>query len=93
MDYTVRSHVDGVEIDVPDPGDQRAALIEAIEAICEGTATCPTDEVRKVSSIRVEDQPLFMAVTLTPREGEHLDLVEVERAVHYAVEHVEANGA
>jgi hypothetical protein len=90
MDYMVRSREDGLEIDIPEPGDHRAALIETIEACCEGTCDCPSDEVRKVSSVRVEDGPLFMSMTLTPRDGHALDIVEVERAVHWAVEQVEA---
>jgi hypothetical protein len=86
----VRSREDGLEIDIPEPGDLRAALIETIEACCEGTCDFPIDEVRKVSSIRVEDGPLFMSMTLTPRDGQALDIVEVERAVHWAVGQVEA---
>jgi hypothetical protein len=90
MDYMVRSREDGLHIDIPEPGDHRAALIETIEACCEGTCDCPSDEVRKVSSVRVEDGPLYMSMTLTPRDGQPLDIVEVERTVHWAVEQVES---
>jgi len=89
MDYRVRSRVDGLEIDLPDPGDHTAALIAAIESCCEGTSDGPSDEARKVSSIRVEEEPLHTAVTLVPAAGESLDIVEIDRTVHWAIGQVE----
>jgi hypothetical protein len=89
MDYMVRSRADGVEIDIPTPGEHTAALIETIESCCEGTSRAPSDEARKVSSIRVDEEPLYTAVTLTPEEGASLDIVEIDRTVHWAIEQVE----
>ena len=88
MDYTVRSRAGGIEVDVPDPGDRAAALIETVESCCEGTSDSPSDEVQKVSSV-VVGESFTGHLTMTLSSDSDLDLVEVERTIHWAVEQVE----
>ena len=88
MDYTVRSRTDGLEVDVPDPGDRATALIETIESCCEGTCDCPSDEVRKVSSV-VVGESFDGHLTMTLESAADLDIVEVDKAVHWAVGQIE----
>ena len=90
MDYMVRSRRDGLDVDIPDPGPRRAALIETIERCRRGTCDCPTDEVRKVGRVLVvDDEPDGLHMTLVPRGGERLDIVEVDRAVRWTIAETE----
>ena len=86
MDYMVRSREDGLDVDIPEPGAHRAALIEGIEQCCRGTCDCPTDEVRKVEQVLVDaERREGLRMTLLPRNGEYLDIVEVDRAVRWTI--------
>ena len=85
MDYVVRSRGADLEIDIPDPGAARAAIVDTIKQCCEGTCSAPTDEVRKVSAIEVDPAADHLTMTLHPQPGEHLDVIEMDRAVHWVV--------
>ncbi len=90
MDYVVRSREDELDVDIPDPGDRRAALIETLEQCCEGTCDCPTDEIRKARISVDSEEATDLRMTLTPRDGEPLDIVEVDRAVRWSIDQLEA---
>ncbi|HSG78593.1 MAG TPA: hypothetical protein VLD62_03360 [Acidimicrobiia bacterium] len=89
MDYMVRSRGDDLEIDIPEPGSARAAIVDTIQQCCEGTCECPTDEVRKVSAIEVDPGAEALSMTLHPQPGQHLDVVEIDRAIHWVIESTE----
>jgi hypothetical protein len=86
VDYMVRSREGTVEVDIPDPGAGRAALIDTIEQCCEGTCDCPTDEVVKVAQVSVDSEADGLHLTLEPRNGEALDIVEIDRAVRWSID-------
>jgi len=89
VDYVVRSREDVLDIDFWDPGDQRAALIETMEQCCDGSCACPTEEIRR-ARISVDSEGLSeLHMTLTPRNGRPLDIVEVDRAVRWTIGQIE----
>ncbi len=88
MDYMVRSREDGLDIDILAPGDHRAALIDTIEQCCEGTRDCPTDEIRNAQVLVDGEDRGDLRLTLTPRNGQPLDIVEVTRAVRWTIDQV-----
>lgn len=89
MDYMVRSRGDDLEIDIPEPGTARAAIVDTLQQCCAGTCECPTEEVRKVSTIDVDPAVGTLSMTLHPQPGQHLDVVEIDRAVHWVIESAE----
>jgi hypothetical protein len=89
VDYVVRSRDGVLDVDIPDPGNRRAALIETLEQCSDGTCECPTDEILGAQvSVDVEDS-IDLHMTLTPRNGEALDIVEVDRAVRWTIGQLE----
>ncbi|MDX1690910.1 MAG: hypothetical protein R3290_07800 [Acidimicrobiia bacterium] len=81
----VRSRGNDLEVDIPDPGPARAAIADTLQRCCEGRCSCPTEEVRKVDSLDVEDGTGSLHLTFHPRSGERLDVVEIDRAVYWAI--------
>jgi len=82
----VRSREGAVEVDIPDPGAGRAALIDTIEQCCGGACDCPTDEVVKVAQVSVDPEADGLHLTLEPRNGEQLNIVEIDRAVRWSID-------
>lgn len=92
MKYRIEKRKDGVAISVDAAVSEQGKLMEAFQACSEGRCTCPTEEYRKLDRLHVEQRGDALALRLTARDGEVLDVAEIERCLAHTASSLRDDG-
>jgi hypothetical protein len=83
MKYAIKADKHKVAIDVGDVGVKKDAALVSFEACAEGYCTCPTNEYTKLTAIEVEAKADGIAIRLTPKPGEAIDVSEIAKCLDH----------
>jgi hypothetical protein len=83
MNHEVGKRNDGLDIMITDVEGKEGQLLEAFQECQEGRCSCPTNEYKKLESLRVEVGDGRIDLRLTAKSGQALDETEIERCLDY----------
>jgi hypothetical protein len=83
MNHEVGKRNDGLDIMITDVEGKEGQLLEAFQECQEGHCSCPTNEYKKLESLRVEVGDGKIDLRLTAKSGQALDEAEIERCLDY----------
>jgi len=83
MNHEVGKRNDGLDIMITDVEGKEGQLLEAFQECQEGRCSCPTNEYKKLESLRVEVGEGKIDLRLTAKSGQALDEAEIERCLDY----------
>jgi hypothetical protein len=84
--FTVMEGAAKLRIRIEDVGSKQDQLINALQECAEGRCTCPTNQYEKLDAIEVVPGDAAVDVTLTPKAGESIDRLAIDRCLEYTAD-------
>ncbi len=89
MKYNIKQSNDLTKIHIQDVGKKKEELLDAFSLCQQGKCGCPTDEYLKLMSISIDEKENGITLKLVPKEGQDLDLAELEKCLNYTIKVLE----
>ncbi|WP_428622844.1 hypothetical protein [Sedimenticola sp.] len=83
MRHKIEIHDAGLDIEIADATEKKAALLEAFQACQEGRCGCPTEEYSKLESLTIEADGDAIKLHLKSKSGEAFDESEISKCLQY----------
>lgn len=85
MKFSIQGHDQALQISLAEVGEQKAALMQSLQACAEGRCSCPTPEYAKLQSIDVQPGADGVEVTLVAKAGEQIDRSAIDQCLEHTV--------
>jgi hypothetical protein len=85
MKYDIKQSKDQIKIHVQDVGKKKEELFDAFSLCQQGKCGCPTDEYQKLVFMSIDERENSITLKLVPKEGQDLDLAELEKCLNYTI--------
>lgn len=85
MKVSVQGDDQALQISLAEVGDQKAELMQSLQACAEGRCSCPTPEYAKLQSIDVQPGADGVEVTLLAKAGEQIDRAAIDQCLEHTV--------
>lgn len=92
MRYQITHAGDDVEIQVQDTGESAPQLLAALQECRDGRCGCPTDQYDRLADMAIQVGTDEVAVHLHAREGEPLDVGQLQSCLDYTITAAQADG-
>lgn len=92
MKYHIKTHSDGVTIEVSELKGEVEQLLEAFQKCQEGRCTCPADEYSKLKSLEVEQAEGMINLRLKAKERREFDKAEIEKCLNHTDAQITPSG-
>lgn len=89
MKTKIVSKEDGVEVQISEVAGRTDRLLSAFRACQEGRCTCPTEEYRKVESLKVSQSGGDISLSIRAKAGREIDVAEIERCLAHTRAQIE----
>ena len=83
--YRILKSPDAVAVEVTAVGSDQEQLISALQGCAEGNCSCPSDEYKKVATIRVTQSSDRVDINLETKPGTDIDPNEVARCLDHTL--------
>lgn len=83
MKHTIEPTAAGLRITATAEPAQQQKLLEEFAKCAAGTCSCPTPQYDKLQSIDVQPQPTGVAIDLTVKPGEAIDIADIEACLQH----------
>jgi hypothetical protein len=77
----IKSHSEGLIIDVSDIAGKKEELLAEFQACCEGRCSCPTDEYQKLERLEIDAAAEKISLRLRAKPGQAFDEAEIEKCL------------
>lgn len=81
--YRIDQEGSAVSVEVTQPRERQAQVLEAFGECQAGRCSCPTDEYQKLASMDIEQADDLIRLRLEPKPGEELDTSEIAACLDY----------
>lgn len=88
MKYNIDENDAGLDIHINDVEGKKEKLLEAFQECQEGRCTCPTEEYKKLDSLKIEHGDETIELHLTAKQGAKIDKAEIKKCLGYTAERV-----
>jgi len=88
MKYKIDENDAGLAIRVSDVQGKKEKLLQAFQECQEGRCSCPTEEYKKLDSLKIEHGNETIELHLTAKQGEKIDKAEINKCLDYTAERV-----
>lgn len=89
MKYNINEHESGIDISINDVKDKKSLLLEAFQECKEGHCSCPTEEYKKLDSMKIEVDDENLILQLESKDGAKIDINEINKHIEYTHMRVE----
>jgi len=89
MRYEITDRGDDVEIRVRETGGHALRVLASMQDCQDGRCGCPTDRGDRLAGMDVQASDDEISVRLRPRDGEQLDVGELQACMDYTVAHAQ----
>jgi hypothetical protein len=83
MKHSIERTDNGLRITASADAAQQQRLLAEFAKCAAGTCSCPTPQYAKMQSIDVRPQPTGVAIDLTVKAGEIVDLADIEACLQH----------
>lgn len=83
MKYKIEENKNGLDISINDVKGEKKALLEAFQACREGRCSCPTEEYKKLDTLKIEDDGQHIGLRLKSKAGTKIDKNEIKKCIEY----------
>ena len=88
MKYKIDQNDAGVAIRIDDVKGKKEKLLQAFQECQEGRCSCPTEEYKKLDSLKIEHGDESIELHLTAKQGTKIDTAEINKCLDYTAERV-----
>lgn len=88
MKYKIDKNDEGIEISVNDVKNRKDTLLKAFQECQQGRCSCPTEEYKKLDSMKIEQREDGIQLRLKSKQGVNLDKSEIHRCLQYTKERI-----
>lgn len=85
MRYSITSRGEHVEIRLQEAGDRAPQLLASLQECREGRCRCPTSQYDRLADMVIDVDADEVAIRLRPRDGERLDVDQLQECLDYTV--------
>ena len=89
MKYKVDENDAGLAIRIKDVKGKKEKLLQAFQECQEGRCSCPTEEYKKLDSLKIEHGDETIELHLIAKQGARIDKAEINKCLDYTAERVE----
>lgn len=88
MKYNIDENESGLEIHINGVKGKKEKLLQAFQECQEGRCSCPTEEYKKLDSLKIEHGDETIELKLTAKQGVKIDKSEINKCLEYTTERV-----
>ena len=89
MKYNIDEKDAGLEIRIDDVKGKKEKLLQAFQECQEGRCSCPTEEYKKMDSLKIEHGDETIELKLTAKQGEKIDREKINKCLDYTAERID----
>jgi hypothetical protein len=86
MKYNIDENEAGIAIRIDDVKGKKDKLLQAFKECQEGRCSCPTEEYKKLDSLKIEHGDETIELHLTAKQGTKIDKAEINKCLDYTAE-------
>jgi len=83
MKYNINENDSGLAIHIDGVKGKKEELLQAFQECQEGRCSCPTDEYKKLDSLKIEHGEETIDLHLTAKAGTKIDKSEINKCLDY----------
>lgn len=88
MKYKIDKNEEGIAVNIDDVISKKDTLLKAFQECQEGRCSCPTEEYKKLDSMKIEQNEDGIQLRLKSKPGVELDKSEINRCLEYTKERI-----
>ena len=91
MKHTIKSNSKGLTIEVSDIAGKEEQLLDEFQACQDGRCECPTDEYKKLDTLKINDSAGKIGLQLKAKSGRVFDEAEIEKCLEHTKRKLDEN--